>query len=165
MGSSMMNIPKVAWVLSLFIFPLGVAGNNPCPIAWVMATHVDMGCLLFNSTKAYTWEEAYEYCYTQENATLVEFSTEEQMEFLWMEMNVLGDHEGRHYSWTGGTDIGREGEWIWMKSLTPVADFLWYSNYPNGGIKQNCLSVHPSNGGATDDSCTSLYYPICQLLV
>merc|ERR1711892_1565600 len=138
MGSNTMDVFKLTCIFSI-ILPIGVYGTNPCPIHWVQATFVDMGCLLFNSTATYTWEAATEYCYTFENSSLVELQTAEQLEYLNMEMNVLGDHEGYHYWWTGGTDLGREGKWTWMGSWTAITDVAWRTSYPNGGIKKNCM--------------------------
>jgi hypothetical protein len=86
--------------------------ENPCPKHWIQATWVEMGCLLFNSTTAYTWEEANNYCQDKENASLVEIYTEEQHEFLKMELNLLSDHEGGKAWRTAGTDIGNEGMWF-----------------------------------------------------
>ena len=46
--------------------------ESACPRPWVDGTLLGLGCLLFNSTKAYTWEGASVYCQGEENATLVE---------------------------------------------------------------------------------------------
>merc|ERR1719369_302420 len=94
-----------------------------CPEHWVQASWVNMGCLLFNSTKDYNWEQANNYCQS-EGASLLEVHTEEQFQFLQMQLNVLEDHEGAKFWWTGGTDIGREGQWFWVSSLTPVNDIF-----------------------------------------
>ena len=157
-----MNTIKITWLFSL-LFPMGAPESNPCPNGWVQATFVNLGCLLFNSTVSYTWEEAYKYCYENENATLVEFMTEEQMDFLWMEMNVLAEHESMHHWWSGASDLGREGEWIWMNSLYPVPDFAWSPAQPNGGIRENCMYLYPSYAGGEDNTCLAGYYPICQV--
>ena len=140
--------------------------NNPCPKNWVQATWVDMGCLLFNSTQTYTWEEASVYCQTEANATLVEIETEDQFEFLQMEMEVFEGQLNSHSWWVGASDIGLEGRWIWMRSLTSVNDFIWHSSQPNIGTRGNCLHIYSGYGyEGDDDPCTYKYYPICQQLV
>ena len=66
--------------------------------------------------------------------------------------------------WTGGNDLGWEGNWTWAKSKKPVGDFVWASGQPNQGIRANCLFL--SFGGSyegCDDYCTYPHYPICQL--
>ena len=66
--------------------------------------------------------------------------------------------------WTGGNDIGWEGNWTWAKSKQPVGDFVWHGSQPNDGIRGNCLDLY--YGGSfegSDDLCTRTYYPICQL--
>ena len=80
-----------------------------------------------------TLEEADQYCQGVEKATLLEIDTQEQLDFFQMERFVI---EGE-----GGTDRGREGDWIWMKSLQPVADFVWWQTQPNGGLSENCMYI------------------------
>ena len=64
--------------------------------------------------------------------------------------------------WTGGNDIGWEGNWTWAKSKQPVGDFVWYSGQPNDGIIGNCLNLVAYYEGF-DYSCTGQFFPICQL--
>ena len=94
--SCKMRFSKSSAVLALYIqIGILVAGTrldeNPCPRSryWVQANLVDMGCLLLNSTTTYTWEQAYLYCLEEENASLVEIQTEEQVDFLKMELYVV----------------------------------------------------------------------------
>ena len=141
---------------------------NPCPDHWIRATFVDMGCLYVNRTAQVSWEDANRICQTVENqnAFLVEILTEDQMDFLAMELSAITDVPGSKY-WTGGTDKGREGQWFWISSLKAVGDFVFYSGQPNNGVAQNCL-ILPWNfdylGGSY--SCADpYYYPICQIYV
>merc|ERR1719500_89196 len=139
--------------------------GGECPEHWVQASWVDMGCLLFNSTKLYTWEAANNYCQS-EAASLLEIHTEEQFQFLQMQLNVLEDHEGAKVWWTGGTDIGREGQWFWISSLTPVEDLMWHSGYPSTSTGSNCMALHPTfEYEAFNDGCGATYLPICQKIM
>ena len=57
--------------------------------------------------------------------------------------------------------MGREGEWYWAFSLSPVEEFGRASNQPNEGTGANCMYLNP--GGAYleyDGLCSALKYPI-----
>ena len=77
-------------------------------------------------------------------------------------MNIQGHKESW---WTGGNDIESEGNWIWAKtSKQRVGDFVWRNGDPDGGIRQNCLCLYDNlSYEGIDASCTSQFYPICQL--
>lgn len=141
--------------------------RGPCPEHWVDGTLTGLGCLLFNSTNAYTWEEANGYCQEEENATLLEIWTSLQSDFICSELMLLEDHESARNWWTCGTDLGREGEWYWASSGAAVGDFVWssYLSQPDGDTRYNCMmlsygSNHKYKGA--DTTCTSTFYPICQ---
>ena len=58
-----------------------------CPRYWVDATHLNLGCLLFNATSAMSWIEAQNFCGSTNSSTgkiahLVEIFTAEQQDFL-----------------------------------------------------------------------------------
>merc|ERR1712154_584034 len=103
--------------------------------------------------------EANVYCQQREQATLVEISNKEQLDFVQMEMGLLGGD----YWWTSGTDNGREGAFAWMGSLNLVGDFIWYQNEPSGGYEHNCLCLDRflSYFGA-DCECSYRTQVICQ---
>merc|ERR1712004_296194 len=116
-----------------------------CPDKWLDASFVEMGCLFFNNTAAVDWEEANVICEKYSNATLVDIQSEIQMGFLQMELDVIASVEGTpHYWWTAGTDVGREGRWFWVTTLTEVEDYVWYDSYPTLSNNQNCLALHPT---------------------
>ena len=126
-------------------------------------TLTGLGCLLFNSTKAYNWEEANNYCQRDENASLVEIWTTLQLDFIRSELSFLTDHESAHDWWTSGTDLAREGEWYWGSSGAPVGDFVWGSNEPHGDTEANCMKLYASNDFyGRSFQYSRLYYPICQ---
>merc|ERR1711892_326667 len=147
------------------------AEKKVCLSGWVQATWVDLGCLLFNTTTLVDWEEAATACQAVENGRLVEIQTEEQMEFVQMQLDVIDNHEANSNWWTGGTDLGREGNWIWIGSLTPVPDFVFYTGQPNGGKTYNCLYLAASVGyEGSDWTCdykrnSYPIYPICQQVI
>ena len=133
--------------------------RNTCRPGWFDASFLELGCLLFNTTASYSWEEANVYCQQREQANLVEISNKEQLDFVQMEMGLLGGD----YWWTSGTDNGREGAFAWMGSLNLVGDFIWYQNEPSGGYEHNCLCLSSalSYFGA-DCECSYRTQVICQ---
>merc|ERR1712001_141412 len=139
--------------------------TSNCPEKWLDASFVDMGCLYFNTTQDITWEDANSICQGS-NSTLIDISTEMQMGFLQMELDVIANAEGAtHYWWTAGTDLGIEGRWIWATTLTAVEDFVWKSEtFPRESPNYNCLALSPSFGYlGYDENCDTLYFPICQM--
>merc|ERR1712037_478541 len=134
--------------------------TSNCPEKWLDASFVDMGCLFFNATKGVTWEEANSVC-QRSNSMLVDISTEVQMGFLQMELDVIANAEGTtHFWWTAGTDLGIEGRWIWATTLTAVEDFVWITGYPNSSLDKNCLALsYNYEYLGFDYFCDSKYFP------
>merc|ERR1711973_38921 len=129
----------------LLLSAIVVSGD--CPDKWLDASFMEMGCLFFNNTVAGNWEEANIICESTPNATLVDIQSEMQMGFLQMELDVIANAEGEtHYWWTAGTDIGREGRWFWITTLTAVEDFVWASDtYPRNLTTYNCMNLSPAH--------------------
>jgi hypothetical protein len=137
---------------------------NPCEQGWMQATATDMGCLFFEPTKKFNWDAASAYCKTEQNATLVEILTQEQLDFLQMMQGVLGAED----RWTGATDEGRESKWFWITTLNDVAEFVWRPGFPSNGVEGNCMSLHPDNDkglGGIDNDCGLNFKPICQKFI
>jgi len=151
------------FLVSTESFPAHEKDSTACPDHWVDATLTGLGCLLFNSTTAYSWELANNYCQRDENASLVEIWTSLQLDFIRTELILLTDHESASDWWTSGTDLAREGEWYWGFSVAPVGDFVWYSTDPNGGTGENCMMLEDGwDFYGRDWACNSGSYPICQ---
>lgn len=165
---------KLAFLL-VFSSSLALGANNAgsCPENWVDATLTGMGCLLFNTSKAVTWDDASISCF-HSNSFLVEIETELQMSFLSNQLTMLANNGITAHWWTSATDLGREGLWYWTSSLSPVPDFVWNSDVtgqPDGGPHQNCgnLRLYFFLWEFFDDECDSdnyndePYYPVCQI--
>merc|ERR1711874_697283 len=138
--------------------------DDPCPEKWLDASFVDMGCLLFNSTRPYIWNDAVSYCQSesQPNTSLVEITTEVQLKFVQMELRILADHEGNKHWWTSGTDAGINGKWFWARSLSSVEGFIWHDGQPNSA-SDNCIMLNYGYNFEGDDvGCKNSLYPICQ---
>ena len=136
--------------------------TGSCPEGWVDAHVAEMGCLLFNTSRPYTWELANNYCNLEENASLVEILTPEQHEFVIMVLKFLADNGEPHSWWTSGTDMGKEGRWYWAQSLALVEEFVWWGSEPNVPT-ENCMLLVAGYGYmAGDYPCDTAWYPICQ---
>ena len=92
-----------------------------------------------------------------ENATLLEIHTQEQLDFFQMERFVIED--GRRNWWLGGSDRGREGDWVWMATLSGGK-----LNPTGGWMRTVCTPpLVPIAGlGFWDIACDETYYPVCQ---
>ena len=80
-----------------------------CPRYWIDASHVDLGCLLFNATSPLLWIEAENFCGGSGNsAHLVEIFNEYQQDFLVAEalQSELLTGQSRPW-WIGLTGIYR----------------------------------------------------------
>ena len=86
------------------------------------------------------------------------------MDFVISQLQLLEEHKGTNFWWTGGIDIGREGAWYWASTLTPVGDFIWQSGMPRNNTDWNCMLLSPSmNYKAQDHYCNNApCYAICQ---
>merc|ERR1712002_89299 len=132
-----------------------------CPAHWLDTGLFGgtMGCLLFNSSKSYTWDKANEYCFNQ-GGELVEIRQPQEMEFV---INYLQQIETKGDWWTAGIDAGREGRWIWPSSWSPVESYVWHPGQPNSGANANCLKLQDAYSyHGDDDNCAASYMPICQ---
>ena len=89
--------------------------RSPIEMIWT-AKNVPFLFRMFNASAKMTLEEADQYCPGVENATLLEIHTQEQLDFFQMERFVIED--GRRNWWLGGSDRGREGDWVWMATLS-----------------------------------------------
>merc|ERR1712126_263697 len=135
-----------------------------CPDGWLDTGLFGgtMGCLLFDSSTSYTWDEANQFCFNQ-GGLLVEIRKSQEMEFVMSYLQTLDNHETKHDWWTAGTDSGREGRWIWPSSLSAVEDYVWYSGQPNSGVAGNCLLLQDAWGYKGGDyNCAGSSRPICQ---
>ena len=84
--------------------------------------------------------------------------------------------DGRLY-WVGASDKRHEGLWLWDSEDDLVQDFLWLegdcskelsfyysppSGQPNKSVFSNCMYWSAGAGGAGNDACSFLIYPLCQ---
>ena len=128
-----------------------------CPEFWEPAHSVGLGCLFFYGRAKFSWDQAQQFCRTQENATLVEIMTEDQVAFLEIYLELFSDElPYLNTWWTGATDVG--GDWEWVTSKKPVPGFVWEDGHPGAGGDCMVLGIQ----GGLDIQCEAQYYPLCQ---
>ena len=150
---------------SLSVLPNGDSQDQSnCPEGWVDGTAVNLGCLFFNRTAKLTWDDASSMCQMGSDSTLIDITTQEQLEFIQMEL-VQYDPSWR---WTAGTDVGINGQWFWTTTRADVDNFVWSSdwNQPNPAHEDwNCLTLPAGRDylAATYPCDANFIYTICQL--
>merc|ERR1712212_335449 len=130
-------------------------GGGDCPEFWEPGHSVGLGCLLFYGAK-HSWNQAEQFCRTQQNATLVEILTEDQLAFIEMYLDLFSDLlPFPNTWWTGARDVG--GDWEWVTSRKPVAGFVWEDGHPGTGGDCMVLGIQ----GGQDMQCDRQYYTLC----
>ncbi|XP_021374576.1 perlucin-like [Mizuhopecten yessoensis] len=113
-----------------------------------------------------TWPESDVYCHAV-GSDLATIETREEQHYL---AGLLAANAGAYNPpqfWIGGNDIAEEGNWIWLKSKTPIGD-QDYSNWINGDVlpvtaDENCLMI--TKGGRwqwEDNNCDDHYFFVCE---
>ena len=71
-------------------YPL--SSTIPCPSSWYDSGLLGLGCLLFHTSSAFSWEGANNFC-QEEGGALVEVWTEDQHTALRMVLGVVEEHD------------------------------------------------------------------------
>eukprot|EP00091_Calanus_sinicus_P022866 TRINITY_DN7480_c0_g1_i2.p1 TRINITY_DN7480_c0_g1~~TRINITY_DN7480_c0_g1_i2.p1 ORF type:complete len:195 (-),score=67.49 TRINITY_DN7480_c0_g1_i2:110-616(-) len=152
-------------LVSVFLIGLISGGEAAdCSHGWIDGNPYDLGCLLFDGSTTYTWNDAQEFCHTQEACSLVEISNQEQQDFLAQTAYQLESFTGQQRHWfIGATDVGTEGRWFWPTSLKVATFTAWYGSEPNSGTTANYAYMHYNYDFEwVDGTDTGKVYPICQ---
>ena len=145
-----------------------------CPDGWLDASEGGLGCLWAHAdATAMTWDAANTFCNSNSNSnsSLVEILSTLEAGYIW---SLLSSSHLVYDNiwWTSATDSLKEGEWVWLPSLTPVADFMWGPGEPDGMSGMNdpdkpavdCMYLSVNNGNkAYDCYCQYAGSPICQI--
>ena len=79
-----------------------------------------------------------------EGGYLVEIDNQEEQDVLtkFLQMSKL-----KTWVLLGGTDVGKEGQWIGSHSGREIMDFNgWHKNEPSGHFNENCLATYSGYG-------------------
>ena len=147
-------------------FVVKVTLSDACPLGWVDGELYGVGCLFVDHEVSRSWEETAIFCQQEKNATLLELQDYEQLRFMTGMLNHIDGINSRSYKyWTAGTDLAREGRWIWQGSLTPVPSEIWHAQFPMYGITHNCMELVPVYNFSfdmMDEVCLEKKFTICQ---
>ena len=72
-------------------YPL--SSTIPCPSSWYDSGLLGLGCLLFHTSSAFSWEGANNFCQEEQGGALVEVWTEAQHTALRMVLGVVEEHD------------------------------------------------------------------------
>ena len=160
--SVLLHITTLCVLLSIYKEdkPMTFRQKTQCPESWIYARHLKLGCLLHHQ-EGMSWFDATKFCKNQFNAHLIEIHTKAQFDF------AVDQFKASSW-WSGGTDVFREGDWIWSHSLLPVPDFVWNSGQPdNSSINLDYLCFNTGSRQFGSD-CSSSYdrgFPVCQIII
>ncbi|XP_045201072.2 C-type lectin domain family 3 member A-like [Mercenaria mercenaria] len=102
--------------------------------------HIHESSLYFVGKEAKNWSEAVDVCKTL-GAYLAQVDDSSENEFLTNLAKTT--YEGSGYGvWLGGSDLSKEGIWIWEHSETQIAFDNWATEEPNGNRIENCLHMY-----------------------
>ncbi|XP_022794091.1 brevican core protein-like isoform X2 [Stylophora pistillata] len=102
------------------------------------------------------YSEAKAQCKTF-GAFLVTVHSKEENDYLWSLFSPSG-----HAVWAGGNDEQVEGSWVWEDGVAWGSFVFWNRGEPNGGSRENCISMRHQDGKWNDLHCTTLSYYICK---
>ncbi|XP_055533360.1 perlucin-like [Wyeomyia smithii] len=139
----------------------------PLIVATSLALNANVPATRFNKyvviNTPVTYFEAWRGCqyYGQQLASI---TTREENEIL---RELLSKPEYiNHTYWIAGTDIGREGQWVWITSNEPVVLFTnWGHVGPDDSNIQDCMTVGQFADDRTlwdDVDCEKMFHFICE---
>jgi len=140
--------------------------TSACDAGWLLIP--GQGCFLFDLENEMEWMEAQVYCEDQ-GGYLPELIDNELEEIL-VEYSLLIGGLSEAVLWLGATDIGDEGQWLWIHSDTKVSEFFWATQFsqPDDGTSANCLLLvanenSESRLGWWDNACSGYDHSVvCQ---
>jgi len=147
------------------------AMESKCPKYWADATHMNLGCVLFNATTKMSWHDAQNVCQESYSSHLVEIFSQEQQDFVAMKAFEAELLTGTEQDWwIGLTDDNSEGRWYWIHSLKSAEFIPWGVWQPDGDKAANFASLFAGfDYRWTDETSAFEYrggaYPICQFSV
>ncbi|XP_069108546.1 perlucin-like protein [Argopecten irradians] len=144
----------MAFVIELIGLLFLFGSLNACSDGWIK--HGDE-CFLFSHNQV-TWTEAMDMCQFLDSK-LAEPMTAELDAFI----GSQSKQNHRRY-WLGGTDIPKEGTWIWMSNQETMTYTNWHAPDPNNGNQgEDCLlNDWWYTGKWADGECEWKEYYICQ---
>lgn len=124
-----------------------------------------MHCYLHLSDQTGTWDEARQACQALgDGFDLVGISSAEEHAFVIAEPSFEAVLLGGEYVWIGGTDVAKEGDFVWINGESFFYD-AWLDGEPNDFELNEDCSVYRVRGGVIgydDQNCDDSYTPLCE---
>ncbi|CAL4135318.1 unnamed protein product, partial [Meganyctiphanes norvegica] len=118
---------------------------------------IEEQCLTFNE-EFLNWQDAKAACFSRGGA-LASFA----------DPDAVLKYTKAHYAnvwWVGGSDVTKEGTWLWQTGEPLGEKFPWDSNYfhdePNGNENENCLEIRVREHRYNDHLCHHEQRYICE---
>ncbi|XP_059086642.1 lectin BRA-3-like [Tigriopus californicus] len=144
---------KIAWNLAFIFVHFGLSQAN-CKDGWTLLK--GYGCYFFDGEESLTWEEAREFCLTQDGSLVqIESETEEVL-------IVREAHKRDLDYWIGLSDSVAEDHFVWNVTGEELGFDSWAENEPAGNENQNCVAALANNTYFwKEDDCDLRYRPLC----
>ena len=161
-------IKQIIFITCALVF--SAQADPECPKNWSDASHVEMGCLLFDGTGIMeSWESAQDHCAKSVNRTgtdaahLVEIFKQDQQDFIAMRLQEYEFATGtKRVWWIGATDELLETRWVWPFTFK-IAEFsAWADGYPKNDLSANYAAMGGDKFLWQDYSNSRDHFPICQ---
>ncbi|XP_057371750.1 C-type lectin domain family 4 member F-like [Daphnia carinata] len=107
----------------------------------VPCAEVGNSCYCFSKLQK-NWTSAQEFC-RKNDMYLLSLETQNETDFI----NNYIKNSGlpKDFYWTSGSDEAIEGQWVWTSTLENVTVTNWRNNQPDGGKKENWVSLPGEN--------------------
>ncbi|XP_038119188.1 perlucin-like [Culex quinquefasciatus] len=105
-----------------------------------------------------TFWQAAQFC-IDEDKRLASIDSEKQSDQLLLQLKYSSDG-----FYMAGTDLGREGSWIWINSNRRIVQPNWAVGQPdNVGSIENCLQINGAGSASWNDvDCNMINFYICE---
>lgn len=109
----------------------------------------------------YNWHNAVAYCRYQ-NMFLIDLPTQVDYDNLKSVLKSLGEPQNNSAFWTSASDLGLEGNFLWMSTGHPLVYPNWGSGEPNNnGGNEHCVLIR-ADSMLNDGKCSDVLPFICR---
>ncbi|CAH1795874.1 unnamed protein product, partial [Owenia fusiformis] len=140
---------------------------GPCPKDWV---HYMSSCYKFENVTV-NWPMAERHCRAiHPESTLLSVETQQENEFIIAYRDYNGAEWTSPWWWAGGTDMEREGSWMWIGTRKPITFHYWIK--PGAGQREDeensdCMYYTSNGDHRWDDwNCKSIKINfVCEIIL
>ena len=126
-----------------------------CPSEFIHRNVELKSCYFFSKTKM-TWPDARDDC-IRRGSYLVAVQSKQEDDFL---RGILVTKEDADH-WMGGSDLLKEGQWVWHQSGEQFTYTNWFPGQPDNSRGEACL-MYWNDIKWNDADCSMQYIYICE---